>query len=196
MAIKDKTKQREYANLSVAISKNKALGKDVSKLISKRDKLVNKSLNKKPTLEFKNQELIYTILEEIKQIKKMLMANSAQPKVSVPLKSEPASSTVQEDKELSLFIEPQLNEKIKQYCLSSPHIFSHASDFIKAAFLAYANQELTLDETLYHSLSRAVAVKKNLKLNPRLRSVYDSFDNKRAKSNQILQGFYQALQRK
>ena len=96
-------------------------------------------------------------------------------------------------KELSLFIEPRLNKRIKNYCLANTQTFLYAGDFIKVAFLAYSKQELMLDETSYYSLKQAEAIKKNLKLDSRLRTIYDSLDNKRAKTNQILESYLKKL---
>ena len=193
MVIKNKSKQKEYANLSVAISKNKALGKDVSKLVSERDKLVNKSISKKVILEFKNQELIYTIWEEVKQIKKLLMENSTQANLHENLRekislqnvnAQSAADNTLTNKRVSLKIDKKFIDA--NYWNSYPS-FSH---YLRTALLAYQNQQI--QPRLNYQPQNLI--KKSFRLSREIESIYNSLPagKKYLTLNQILASFENA----
>jgi hypothetical protein len=95
--------------------------------------------------------------------------------------------------EISLFIEKDLMERVREFCLNNKELFLYSSVFITSAFLAYKRGELTLDRDDYTYVTKEpnASSKKNLKLDAELRSIYDSLakDRKIIISNQIISAY-------
>jgi hypothetical protein len=114
-----------------------------------------------------------------------------------PIKRESAVEFRQqipkEKSEVSLFIERDLMEKVRDFCENNRDLFPHASVLITSAFLAYKKGELTLDRDAYTYVTKEpnVSSKKNMKLDVELRSIYDSLakDRKIIGSNQIISAY-------